>query len=72
MRDESASAFVQDGYDRWLSGTRALVYREVAAQYAKVLQGAGFWRRWRIHLQIKQDVDQRMQELPHPSPESLF
>jgi hypothetical protein len=63
---------VCDGYERWWVGASEPIRASVEGEYAAKLRGASLWRRWQLRLEIEREVSRRMQDVPKPSPESLF
>lgn len=71
MTPQFSLPIVADGAARWHSATRQAIREEVVAKYSERLYSTGVLFRWRVHLQIKREIEMRVRAIA-PSAESLY
>ncbi len=63
MARKTKNQIVEDGRDRVREGGREEIRRKVLARYAARLDGAGFFRRLLLRLQIRREIEAELEKI---------
>jgi hypothetical protein len=66
MKTEHGDHFVHDGCYRARTARVSAIRAEVEREYAEQLQSAGFWERWRLRREMKQEIERRLERVAPP------